>query len=92
MIASQEMKTPLAVRGSLAVRITDTLKTDLHQFMAEGGNHKRAKFFHNVIQPYIFDIPLDQVNNPGITVKCSSHIYAGPLLYINLGVRTSLTY
>jgi len=58
------MKIPLAVRETPADRTIDTLKRDLHQFTAAGSNLKNAKFFYNVIQPYLFNIPLDQVNRP----------------------------
>ncbi|MDA8003197.1 MAG: hypothetical protein MPL62_18080, partial [Alphaproteobacteria bacterium] len=63
-ITSQEMKIPLAVRETPAARTIHTLERDFHQFTAAGSMLKNAKFFYNVIQPYFFNIPLDQVNMP----------------------------
>ena len=39
-----------------------TLEEDYRQFMAAGGDIRNAKNHNNVIAPYFFEVPLDQVN------------------------------
>ena len=42
-------------------RTLETLSADLERFHHNGNNIKRAKFFNNVIDDRLFDVPLDQV-------------------------------
>ncbi len=56
----------------------ETLKADHGRFVASGANLKNAKF-HNVICPYSFDIPLDQIYlNNNIKASCSFITQAYP--------------
>ena len=55
------MKLPQSVRGVSRERSLDTLEYDYQQFMASGGDIRKAKDYHNVIGPYFFQVPLDQV-------------------------------
>ncbi len=57
-----DIQLPLVERGRCGERTLETLKKDYQEFVEKcGGNISRAKEFHNVIQPYILDIPLDKV-------------------------------
>ena len=60
-IRADELKTPLATRGSSAPRTLQTIKEDYARFLADGGIHSRAKEYNNVMAPHFFDIELDQV-------------------------------
>ena len=61
-IKSSDLKIPLAERGLSKSRDLSTLSEDYESFSSEGGGDlKNAKFFNNVIQPYFFDIPLENV-------------------------------
>ena len=42
-------------------RTLETLTTDYEKFLNDGADIKNAKKFNNVIQKYMFDVPLDQV-------------------------------
>ena len=55
------MKTPKSIRGPSTERTLETLKKDYEGLVAAGGNIQLAKKYHNVIHPYFFEIPLDQV-------------------------------
>ncbi len=57
------MKIPRDERGKHTLRTLDTLRADYLRFQTEGmGDTKNAKLFNNVINHYIFDIPLTQVS------------------------------
>lgn len=61
-ITADQLKVPPEKRGAAPqLRTLDSLRADYNRFVAEGGNIKRAKFHNNVILPFYFDIPLDQV-------------------------------
>ena len=42
-------------------RTLETLTTDFTNFTNDGADIKNAKKFNNVIQKYLFNVPLDQV-------------------------------
>jgi hypothetical protein len=56
------LKVTPAARAPVQPRTLESLKADYARFMANGGNIKQAKKYNNVICPYYFDIPLDQVS------------------------------
>ena len=61
-ITSSDLKIPLSERGRAKARGLQTFSEDYMKFSTEGGgNLKNAKHFNNVIQPYFFDIPLENV-------------------------------
>ena len=61
-ITSSNLKVPLEKRGCCTPRSLETLQADYKLFMsAGGGNIKLAKLYNNVIEPYFFDIPLENV-------------------------------
>ena len=61
-ITSANLKVPLEKRGCCPPRTLETLQSDYEHFMtAGGGNIKVAKAYNNVIEPYFFDIPLENV-------------------------------
>ena len=62
-ICTDQMKIPKNIRGLQRERSLDTLAYDYQQFLAAGGDIRNAKKHNNVIGPYFFDIPLDQVHN-----------------------------
>ena len=45
-----------------ASRTLDQLQDDYQSFMARGGKTNKAKEHHNVIHPFLFNVPLDQVS------------------------------
>jgi hypothetical protein len=55
------MKVPKKIRGLSRERSLDTLVHDYQQYLASGGDIRNAKDFNNVIGPYFFEIPLEQV-------------------------------
>ena len=62
-ITSDELKIGRATRQQCTTECTLQSLSDKHQnFIADGGNLKRAKFFENVIGEAFFDVPLHQVN------------------------------
>ena len=42
-------------------RSLDSLRAHYDAFVAAGADLQKAKYHHNVIAPYFFHIPLDQV-------------------------------
>ena len=60
-IASDQLRTPLITRGYSPSRTLETLKRDYHRFSQSGGNIKHAKSYNNAIQPYMWEIPIEQV-------------------------------
>lgn len=51
----------MSCRGKSPIRTLESLKGDLDQFEASGGNIKNAKNFNNTIDNVMFNVPLDQV-------------------------------
>ena len=45
-----------------ALRTLETLDATLAEFNNDGADLKKAKHFYNVIEPRLFNVPLDQVN------------------------------
>ena len=43
-------------------RTLEQLQHDHQGFMARGGATNKAKEHHNVIHPFVFNVPLDQVS------------------------------
>ncbi len=64
-IPSDKLKAPRAVRRKYVIlRTLENLTEDHANFLTEGnGDLGKAKEFFNVICPYFFKIPLDQVQN-----------------------------
>ena len=60
-IRTDDMKVPRKTRGPSQERSLDTLAHDYQQYLAAGGDIRKAKDFNNVIGPYVFEIPLNQV-------------------------------
>ena len=61
-IKSDQLKVAKHIRGTCRERSLATLDEDYSQFMAAGGDIRNAKDHNNVIAPYFFEVPLDQVN------------------------------
>lgn len=62
-ITADQLKIPPALRDCVPqTRTLKSLKEDYDRFIASGGDVKHAKHYNNVICPFFFDIPLDQVN------------------------------
>ena len=55
------MQLPKADRRISLPRTLESLDTDYNNFTENGGNIKDAKFYNNVIDTYMFNIPIDQV-------------------------------
>ena len=55
------MRVKRSERGRSEPRTLETLKNDYQNFINSGANIKNAKFFKNVIEECMFDIPIDQV-------------------------------
>ena len=60
-IPNNLLKTPHGERAPSQQRSLQSLRRDYDGFMRAGGDIRHAKNFHNVIQPYFFEIPLNQV-------------------------------
>ena len=64
---SDQLKNP---PSSFTLRMTDTIISDHHRFVAAGANLKRAKEFNNSIdEPFFRELPIDQVNTCNITFQ-----------------------
>ena len=50
------------IRGPSQKRTLETLDSDHKKFAEAGYNIKNAKFYNNVIEKCIFNVPIDQVN------------------------------
>ena len=57
-----------------ARRTLDNLKEDLSNFREDGENIKHAKFFKNVIDEPLFDVPIDQVCSHKISIYLDREI------------------
>ena len=84
------MNTPASVREPSKCRSLQTLQADYSAFEAAGGDIRRAKFYNNVIAPYFFEVPLEQVCTH-VTFMPSIHIHltkqvTPPGLHISLGI------
>ena len=60
-IRADKLKIPRSERGLSKKRSLATLENDYAGFMAAGGDIRQAKNHNNVINPYLFAIPLNQV-------------------------------
>lgn len=60
-ITSDQLIVPKASRQPVTVRTLDHLSEKYSEFVADGGNLKKAKFHCNVIGETLFNIPLTQV-------------------------------
>ena len=60
-VRSNELKIPLSIHDPSTQRSLQTLQVDYTGFVAAGGNIRQVKDHHNVIHPYFFEIPLNQV-------------------------------
>ena len=69
------MNTPASMREPSKCRSLQTLQADYSAFQAAGGDMRRAKFYNNVIAPYFFEVPLEQV---------CTHVTSMPSIYIHL--------
>ena len=49
--------------GKKATPRTDQMKDDYNQFQLDGADIKRTKYFHNVIDLPLFNVPITQVLN-----------------------------
>ena len=61
-ISSDQLKTPRCEREPSQKRSLQSLQRDYEGFVRGGGDIRSAKDYHNVIQPYFFEIPLNQVS------------------------------
>ncbi len=61
LITSDQLKIPLETRGKCTKRSLESLRTDHDSFQRAGGQLKNAKFHHNAIEEYLFDIPVENV-------------------------------
>ena len=81
-IASADLRIPLSVRGRLPERTLATLQRDHSNFMADGGDITKAKFFNNAIAPVLLDIPLDRVQaalyKTWLNTNVTHHRFASP--------------
>ena len=53
-----------ANREAVTKRTLQSLSSDLEEFRTDGRNMKRAKLYNNVIDEYLFNVPIDQVSFP----------------------------
>jgi len=60
-ITTDQLIVPLSVRGRCMERSLDSLRAHYDAFVAAGADLQKAKHHHNVIAPFFFRIPLDQV-------------------------------
>ena len=60
-ILSDQLHLPRKVIGYCKERLLQSFKEDQEVFVAAGGDLQKAKEFNNVITPYLFGSPLDQV-------------------------------
>ena len=60
-ISKEEMKIPLQNRTKSPARTLDSLARDYQKFCLLGSNIKNAKECNNVIDNYMFNIPIEQV-------------------------------
>lgn len=51
------------------LRSLDSLDATLEEFNNDGGDLKKAKHFFNVIEPRLFNVPLDQVNYTSLSFE-----------------------
>ena len=69
-ITKEQMQLAPVDRPKISNRSLESLKSDLEKFREDGANIKRAKFYNNVIDDPMFNVPLDQVNSHlPLTVK-----------------------
>ncbi|KAL5502872.1 hypothetical protein EMCRGX_G009717 [Ephydatia muelleri] len=76
IIGSDEMATPLSIRGYATRRTLETMCSDHQHYVAAGSIRRDAQKFFNSISLPIFNIPVSQVCPPG--------------LHITLGIFTKL--
>ena len=50
-----------ANREAVTKRTLQSLSSDLEEFRADGRNIIRAKLYNNIIDEYLFNVPIDQV-------------------------------
>lgn len=93
-ITSDQLKIPPGTRGSCTKRSLQSLRTDHDSFERAGGQLKNAKFHHNVIGDYIFDIPLENVtmiiNHKNRILTSSLQKVCIPGLHLSLGIYNRL--
>ena len=65
-ISSNQLKIPCGERPPSQLRSLQSLRRDYDGFVGAGGDVRHAKDFNNVIQPYFFEIPLNQVMTTAI--------------------------
>ena len=56
------MQKPRSERGCATSRTLSTLQSDFQRFIAAGCKQKNAKYYNNVIDDIILNIPIDQVS------------------------------
>ncbi len=54
----EEMQKPRDQRSPSRLSTLESLKRDHGDFLADSGNIKKAKLYHNCIRPHFFEIPL----------------------------------
>ena len=70
-ITKEEMKKPLCERKKYPARNLAYLSNDFQKFTLMGSNIKNAKECNNVIDQYMFNIPIDQVQFTNIVLIAS---------------------
>ncbi|XP_065669741.1 uncharacterized protein LOC136088822 isoform X2 [Hydra vulgaris] len=65
---------PINRKDSVSQRSLKSLNIDFHCFQSNGGNLKKAKFFNNVINETLFNIPLDQVAIPALHISLGTYL------------------
>ena len=89
-ISSDYLKTPRRERDLSQLRSLQSLQRDYSDFERAGGDIRKAKDYHNVIQPHFFDIPLNQVTYPAYLLRkihiMTIHNFSPPGLHITLGI------
>ena len=74
-ISSDRLKVPLSERGPSQQRSLQSLQRDYSAFIRGGGDIRLAKNYRNVIQPYFFEIPLNQVPHVHVHVYICIHVH-----------------
>ena len=66
-VTKKQMQLSLNSRSKSPLRTLSTLKDDYRRFIVDGGGDiKNAKFFNNVINEALFNIPINQVRNNSV--------------------------
>ncbi|XP_065640359.1 uncharacterized protein LOC124815901 isoform X2 [Hydra vulgaris] len=73
-ITKKNIQLATICREHVSQRSLNSLNNDFHRFQSNGGNLKNAKFFNNVINETLFNIPLDQVAVPALHISLGTYL------------------